>query len=117
MTPGDNQSSDYAGIWYLYVATTFDGGKSWDTTVATPGDPVQRGCIWNGGGDNPCRNLLDFNDITLDKVGRVLVGYADGCTGACVADPAQNNRDALATIARQRSGKGLFRAFDGALPK
>src|SRR5204863_9211426 len=106
-TPGDNQSSDYSGTWYLYVSTTSDGGKSWDTTVATAGDPVQRGCIWNGGGDNPCRNLLDFNDIALDQVGRVLVGYADGCTGSCVSDPAQNNHDALATIARQQTGKGL----------
>ena len=30
------------------------------------------------------RNLLDFIDATVDKQGRVLVGYADGCTGDCV---------------------------------
>ena len=69
---------------------------------------------------NPCRNLLDFNDITTDAFGRVLVGYADGCTGACVTDPTQNAsngpasaQDALATIARQVGGRGLFQAFDG----
>jgi hypothetical protein len=32
------------------------------------------------------RNLLDFNDITVDKQGRVLVAHADGCTGNCVDD-------------------------------
>ena len=116
-TPGDDQSSDFAGTWYLFVSTTYDGGHTWLTNVATPSDPVQRSCIWNGGGSNQCRNLLDFNDITLDRIGRVLVGFADGCTGACVTDPTQNTFDALATIARQKSGKGLFGQFDGTLPK
>jgi len=119
-TPGDTQSADFLGVWHLYVAFTYDGGSSWTTADATPGDPVQRGCIWNGGGSNPCRNLLDFNDITVDKNGRVLVGYADGCTGTCATDPTQNAstgpataQDALATIARQAGGQGLFAALDG----
>jgi hypothetical protein len=117
---GDTQSGDFLGVWHLYVAFTYDGGITWTTTDATPSDPVQRGCIWNGGGSNPCRNLLDFNDITVDKFGRVLVGYADGCTGTCVTDPSQNAttgpataQDALATIARQTGGRGLFASFDG----
>jgi len=46
---------------------------------ATPGDPIQRGGICGG---NPCRNLLDFFDATIDKEGRVLVGYDDGCITA-----------------------------------
>jgi hypothetical protein len=57
----------------------------------------------------------------VDKFGRVVVGYADGCTGSCVNDPSQNAsagpasaQDALATIARQVGGRGLFAAFDGA---
>jgi hypothetical protein len=119
-TPGDDQSGDFLGVWHLYSAFTYDGGRTWTTSDATPSDPVQRGCIWNGGGSNPCRNLLDFNDITVDKVGRVLVGYADGCTGTCVTDSTQNAttgpasaQDALATIARQTGGRGLFAAFDG----
>jgi hypothetical protein len=123
-TPGDDQSAAFNGVWHLYVATTYDGGKSWTTGDVTPTDPVQRGCIWNGGGSNPCRNLLDFNDITTDNIGRVLVGYADGCTGSCVNDPTANAstgpssaQDALATIARQATGKTLFAAFDGVLPK
>jgi hypothetical protein len=117
---GDTQSADFLGVWHLYAAFTYDGGRTWTTVDATPSDPVQRGCIWNGGGSNPCRNLLDFNDITVDKFGRVLVGYADGCTGTCVTDPTQNAsagpataQDALATIARQTGGRGLFAAFDG----
>jgi len=119
-TAGDTQSADFLGVWQLYVAFTYDTGRTWTTVNATPGDPVQRGCIWNGGGSNPCRNLLDFNDITVDRFGRVLVGYADGCTGPCVTDPSQNAstgpasaQDALATIARQVGGRGLFQAFDG----
>lgn len=121
-TPGvaDTQSATFVGVWHLYVSFTYDGGLTWTTVDATPSDPVQRGCIWNGGGSNPCRNLLDFNDITVDNFGRVLVGYADGCTGSCVTDPTQNAstgpasaQDALATIARQVGGRGLFAAFDG----
>jgi hypothetical protein len=119
-TAGDTQSADFLGVWHLYVAFTYDGGNTWTTADATPADPVQRGCVWNQGGSNPCRNLLDFNDITVDKFGRVLVGYADGCTGTCVNDPSQNAskgpataQDALATIARQVGGRGLFAAFDG----
>lgn len=119
-TAGDTQSSDFLGVWHLYVAFTDDAGRSWTTADATSSDPVQRGCIWNGGGSNPCRNLLDFNDITVDQNGRMLVGYADGCTGTCVTDPTQNAstgpataQDALATIARQVGGRGRFAALDG----
>jgi len=119
-TAGDDQSADFPGVWHLYVAFTYDAGRTWTTVDATPNDPVQRGCIWNGGGSNPCRNLLDFNDITVDRFGRALVGYADGCTGSCVHDPTQSAsrgpataQDSLATIARQAGGRGLFSAFDG----
>src|SRR5258708_7895407 len=113
-TVGDTQSADFLGVWHLYVAFTYNGGRTWTTTDSTPSDPVQRGCIWNGGGSNPCRNLLDFNDVTVDKFGRVLVGYADGCTESCATDSTQNAttgptsaQDALATIARQVGGRGF----------
>jgi len=118
-TTGDTQSADFLGVWHLYVAFTYNTGRTWTTVDAAPSDAVQRGCIWNGGGSNPCRNLLDFNDITVDKTGRVLVGYADGCTGSCVSDSTQNAtagpataQDALATIARQVGGRGLFKTLD-----
>jgi hypothetical protein len=74
---------------------------------------VQRGSICTGGttcGDD--RNLLDFMDITVDKQGRVLVGWADGCTGACARAGGTQNADALATITRQTGGPRLFAACD-----
>jgi hypothetical protein len=50
-------------------------------------------------------------DAVVDAQGRVLVGYADGCTGSCVTG-GPNTRTALATIARQTGGPRLFAAFD-----
>ena len=102
---------------------------------ATPGDPVQRGCIWNGGGSNACRNLLDFNDATIDKSGRVLVAYTDGCANIdysystlaggvegvvhgpsqCDTDPnsyKDTDKVSLDGLARQSCGQGLFKADD-----
>jgi hypothetical protein len=115
-TGGDYQdAANFDGVWHLYVATTYDGGQTWVTVDATPNDPVQKGSICTGG--TTCgqdRNLLDFNDITLDAEGRVLVAYADGCTGACATGGPQNY-DALATIARQSSGDPLYGAFDAVL--
>jgi hypothetical protein len=111
-SPGDFQAANFRGEWHLYVAHTYDGGASWMTVDATPRDPVQRGCIWLRGGSNPCRNLLDFMDATVDFQGRVLVGFADGCIRACVTtpDPAPGSdgyRTQLATIARQSHGPTL----------
>jgi len=111
-TSGDDQKSTFAGAWHLYVATTFDGGVTWTRVDVTPSDPVQRGCIWMAGGSNKCRNLLDFMDATVDKTGHVLVGYADGCIGTCVTS-GPNSYSAVATIARQTGGTGLFAAFGG----
>jgi hypothetical protein len=79
---------------------------------ATPNDPVQKGTICSAG--TTCggtRNLLDFIDATADAQGRVLVGYADGCVGGCV-NGGPNSATALATIARQTSGKGVYAAYD-----
>jgi hypothetical protein len=113
-TAGNYQdAANFHGDWHLYIATTIDGGKSWKTADATPTDPVQRGSICTGG--TTCgndRNLLDFMDITVDGQGRALVGFADGCTGACAAPGGAQNFDALATIARQTAGPRLYAAFD-----
>ncbi|MEP7360742.1 MAG: Ig-like domain-containing protein [Chloroflexota bacterium] len=78
-TAGDDQSATFAGVWHLYVSETFDGGKHWVTVDGAPGNVIQRGCIWNGGGSSACRNLLDFNDIGVDHSGRVYVAFTDGC--------------------------------------
>ena len=79
-TSGDDQSPSFNGEWHLYLATTFDGGQNWTTSDLTPNDPVQRGAICAGGPNcTPAlRNLLDFFDATIDKEGRVLIGYPDG---------------------------------------
>jgi hypothetical protein len=109
---GDDPS--WPGEWHLYVATTYDGGDTWTTVDATPNDPVQRGTICGGGFngcDNGTRNLLDFMGADLDKDGRVLVGYPDGCIGDCVTG-GPGSFTAIATIARQVSGKRLFAASD-----
>ena len=125
-TPGDFQDSSFGksadgstytgGEWHLYLATTYDGGHTWTTVDATPKDPVQRGsiCLEGVGCSGNDRNLLDFNDITVDKYGRVLFAYADGCTGACVTSRAvaDNSHTAKAVAVRQTAGTGLFAQYD-----
>jgi hypothetical protein len=126
-TPTDGNYQDAAnfkGVWHLYVSTTYDGGKTWVTSDATPDDPVQRGSICTGG--TTCgndRNLLDFIDATVDKTGHVEVAFADGCIDACVGDSTHTSgagpadaQAAYATIARQSSGRGLFAAQDPTTP-
>jgi PKD repeat protein len=109
---GDHEAADFNGTWYAFVAHTYDGGKTWTTVNATPNAPVQReACIWNEGGSNICRNLLDFNEITMDEKGRALYGYADGCINDCETG-GPNSYSAKATIARQVGGKGLLEKFD-----
>lgn len=98
-----------AQVWHVYVAHTYDRGASYITTDVTPFDPVQIGTICSAGlSCGSDRNLLDFIDATVDKEGRVLVGYADGCLSGCTNQAA--SQSALATIARQCSGRGLFAA-------
>ena len=107
---GANPQPPFNGVWYLYIATTYDGGATWTTVNATPGDPIQRGGIC---GQGDCRNLLDFFDAGVDKEGRILVGYDDGCISAgCIAGTAGNDFTAKNAIARQLSGKRLFAAYD-----
>ena len=111
---GGADDPNWPGVWHLYVAHTYDGGRTWVTSNATPGDPVQRGTIFAGGftpEGAQTRNLLDFMDATVDREGRVLVAYADGCTGSCVNGPPNSFLDKGA-IARQVNGKRLFAAFD-----
>ncbi len=117
-TAGGLQGPKFTGIWHLYIATTLDGGATWRTVDATPNDPVQRGCVWEGGGSNICRNMLDFIDLQIDQQGRVLVPLADGCAGGeCAQAPATaigNSYTAFATIVRQSGGPRLLAAFDPA---
>ncbi|HZU14977.1 MAG TPA: fibronectin type III domain-containing protein [Chloroflexota bacterium] len=134
-TGGDFQSQpSFNGVWYVYIATTYDGGNSWVTVNATPNDPVQRGSVCIAGttcSNTPNdRNLLDFIDATIDSTGHVLVAYADGCIDACADgtatyDPSNtkqsqqsqmNSFTAVPSIARQSGGETLFSAYDTKQP-
>ena len=118
-TVGGLQDRAFPGVWNMYVAATYDGGKTWALSNATPNDPVQRGPIWMKGGGEISRNLLDFNDATVDKQGRVLIGFADGCVTNCVGAPASsrgNSYSAIASILRQNGGRRMFSEYDPAEP-
>ena len=115
-TPGDDQVREFPGEWRLYVAMTYDRGRTWKTVNATPQSPVQVGSICTSGilCTGNTRNLLDFNDLTIDREGRVLAAIADGCPDSeCFA----NQRGEKATIVRQTRGLGLLRAYDAVLRK
>jgi len=121
---GDDQTNAFprpgtSRDWHLYVATTFDGGKSWSTVDATPSKVVQKGCIDLQGTTvsqrtDVCtqRNLLDFNDITVDTQGRVLVAYADGCPVDCAKSAKGVSSGARDMVLRQSCGRGLYAKFD-----
>jgi hypothetical protein len=123
---GDSNSGSFTGVWHLYVAHTFDGGKTWTTTDATPMLPMQRSGLLRGGGADIVRNLADFYDMTMDRDGRVLVGYGNGCDGGrCAQAPVAANGatlvrgnaySATAAIARQSSGRRMLAAKDPASP-
>ncbi len=85
-TAGNLQdTANYTGIWHAYIATTYDGGANYFLVDATPTDPVQVGSICIAG--TTCgadRNLLDFNDLTIDAQGRVVGAFADGCVAGAV---------------------------------
>jgi hypothetical protein len=134
-TPGDDQQNAFVGTWHLYVAVTYNGGHTWTTTDVTPNAPMQRGCIEFDGdcpstrGQDDQRNLLDFNDLTIDGEGRILVAYTDGCQpdlgpppghGPCLTDATRlsglNPEIEGPAVARQTCGVGLLAAFDGTLP-
>jgi hypothetical protein len=113
--PGDYQALSFPGKWYAFIATTYDGGAHWTTVNATPNDPVQSMTgVWQQGGSAQDRNLLDFNEITIDDRGRVLYGYSDGCVSTgCIAGTAGNDFTAFMRVARQTGGKSLFASYDG----
>lgn len=133
---GDDSLETFPGTWDLYVAFTYDGGQHWQTVDATPdngtswGGPVQRGGVCAGGTGCPTngdgstsRNMLDFNDVTIDNQGRVEVAYTDGCTGACKTDPnaaacsvgnqnCMGRNSSVFTLSDQTCGLGLLARYD-----
>jgi PKD repeat protein len=104
-------------VWHLYIAHTYDGGKSWILIDQTPNDPVQIGTICLlGTGCSGGRNLLDFLGIDVDAEGRVLVAYADGCVNCSNNENTTQSTDSKGVIARQSGGRRLFQAFDPVEP-
>ncbi len=112
---GNAEAEDFKGVWYPYVATTYDGGVSWHTVNVAPNDPVQGwgGICLSGTTCGNNRNLLDFNDIIIDDIGRVMFAHADGCVGPCVDDPTVNTFTDNGVLALQSGGRTLLSAFDG----
>jgi hypothetical protein len=116
------EASD-GNVWHYYLSQSFDGGATW-TTSRLWEDPVQVGAIWNGGGGDPCRNLLDFNDMDMDSRGRLHIALADGCTAECsesyfawmngTGEPpkGEDSRDSWGVVLRQATGRGLFTEHD-----
>ena len=103
-------------VWHLYAAFTYDGGATWTLRDITPDDPSQKGAICDGGigcpANPPNRNLLDFMDAVLDAQGRVVIGFADGCVGSCVAENGPASYTRIGGLARQATGLSLFSEFD-----
>ncbi|ABF39202.1 hypothetical protein Acid345_0197 [Candidatus Koribacter versatilis Ellin345] len=121
---GDDTTTIFDGVWHAYFASTYNGGQNWVVVDATPSDPVQLGVVCTNGTTCPSgtRNLLDFNDVTIDWHGRVLAAYTDGCiTAKCIADgnnstaqhtKAQNDGTTKASIIREATGLSLFQKYD-----
>ena len=113
-TSGNDQVNTFDGVWRLYTAFTYDGGRTWKTVNSTPGSPIQVGAICTSGilctgNTDNTRNLLDFNDVIIDGQGRVLAAVADGCLDV---ECGRNERADRALIVRQTAGRGLLKKFD-----
>jgi hypothetical protein len=120
---GNDQDNPFRGAWHLYTSTTYDGGKTWKTVDVTPHKPIHRGCVHMLGiapgsqRTDSCdyRNMLDFNDITLDQYGRVEVSYTDDCFGACASGEKptpENTNVSNVSLAHQIKGKTLYAKYD-----
>jgi len=89
-------------------------------TVRVTDDPVQVGsiCLNSGdcrdiGGSN--RNLLDFNDLHIDRDGRVYMAFTDGCFGDCAAKEnpqPEDSRSRRGIMCYLTSGPSLYESVD-----
>ena len=102
-------------LYITYSLNALDPEPTFHTYRVTD-DPVQVGsiCLNSGdcrdiGGSN--RNLLDFNDLHIDRQGRVYVAFADGCTGECAANnnsTAHDSRDGRGSVYYLAQGPSLI---------
>lgn len=104
------QSIDFPGVWYLYIATTYDGGATWFVANATPDNPIQGAFGGIGNGGDP-RNHYDFIDATIDKEGRVIASNSVGCAASC-PEGGPNTFAKLASVVRQSGGRRMYAQFD-----
>ena len=105
-------------LYITYSLNALDDEPIFHTYRVTD-DPVQVGsiCLNSGdcrdiGGSN--RNLLDFNDLHIDREGRVYVAFADGCTGDCATNEnatAADSRDGRGSVYYLASGPSLIEEF------
>jgi len=99
--------------WALYIVTSDDANGASPTFTSykvTGDDPVQRGPIWQGGGGDPSRNLLDFIDGAVAPDGTFHVVYADGCVSTkCLSADGKpdDSRDAVTSVGHL-TGWSLF---------
>lgn len=103
-------------VWHYYAAFSYDAGDTWDVIKLTS-DPVQVGGVYDSvvDGSGGCRNLLDFNDMAIDSMGRVHIAWADGCVDECAASEepgSEGHRTQVGKLFRQTGGRGLFAAAD-----
>ncbi len=102
-------------LYITYSLNALDENPIFHTQRVTD-DPVQIGsiCLNSGdcrdiGGSN--RNLLDFNDLHIDREGRVYVAFADGCTGECATSnnsSAEDSRDGRGSVYYMLTGPSLY---------
>ena len=81
---GDDQAAGLPPASGTSTSPTPTTAADWTTVDATPTTRSSAAASGCRAAAATCRNLLDFNDVTVDKQGRVMVGYADGCTDKCV---------------------------------
>tara|TARA_B100001964_G_scaffold150351_1_gene165501 strand:+ start:160 stop:1626 length:1467 start_codon:yes stop_codon:yes gene_type:complete len=104
--------------YYLYVTfslNALDDEPVFHTVRISP-DPVQIGAICLNSGDcrdigGSNRNLLDFNDLHIDRDGRVYIAFADGCTGDCASNwnaTPEDSRSRRGSMYYLSSGPSLY---------
>ncbi len=113
----DPSNAPNATHWNLYYGTSLEAEAERPLFRVVQAnadlDPVQIGCVWLGGGGNPCRNMLDFIDMARTPEGRPVVVFSDGCTATCDGNATAtnlNSRGRTVTIAVLDQGPSLVAA-------
>jgi hypothetical protein len=115
--PGDPSVAGNDTRWHLWTVFSYDADAEephFRAIQVTPEEePVQIGCVWLGGGGNPCRNMLDFIDMASDRDGRPVVVFTDGCAAECDGNATAtnlNSRGRDTTVAILETGPSLVAA-------